>query len=133
MDLNDFIYIEEQLGVKLPEPYKKVVFDYPFEDKYYDFVKRNLFNDPNVIIELNQKCRTNGRDKKRWPYNLYIIGAIDEKNIYFIDLDSEKEEIFFLSDEDKFNEKNIKKLLLSYDFEEFIDQMKHHQEIHNNP
>lgn len=133
MNLNDLAYIEEQLGVKLPEPYKKVMLDYPFKDEYYDFVKGDLFDEPNKIIELNQQYRTNGRDKKRWPHRLFIIGAIDENNINFIDLDSEKEEIFFLSDEDKFTEKNIKKLLFSYDFEEFIDQMKHYQEIYNNP
>jgi hypothetical protein len=133
VNLNDLNYIEEQLGVKLPEPYKKVVLDYPFEDEYYDFVKSNLFNDPNEIIKLNQKYRTSGSNNKRWPHNLFIIGAIDERNIYFIDLNSKKEEIFFLSDEHKFNEKNINKLLLNDDFEEFVDDLKAHQEIHNNP
>lgn len=130
----DFLLIEEQLGVILPNYYKQLMVNYPFDDNYYNFIRDRLLNDPIKIINVNYLLRKEGFNGEKWSYNYYIFTAID-RGIAFINLDDEKTEtIYFLGDEKaNLNLKKIKNYAYSKNFQEYIEQLKVFQRIHDNP
>lgn len=133
MNLEDIKTIEENLNISLPESYKQTIQNYPF-DESFNVVKDYLGNNSKNIIDLNLHYRKNGYQGKAWPERFYIIGKMSGENIFFINLeDVNSETIYFLSDEDKYNPKNVKKHRYSDSFQEFIQQCKVLQRIHNKP
>ena len=133
MNREDVKIIEADLNISLPESYKEVILNYPFDDSF-DGIKDYLWNDFIKIVKGNLYYRENGFHGKTWPDCFYIIGKMIGDNIFYINLnDVNSETIYFLCDEDKYNPENIKKDRYSDSFQEFIHQCKFLQKIHDNP
>ena len=135
MKKNEILRIEEELSIKLPDRYIKVVLKHPFKNrKKYDAIYNTLLNDAAEIININKKIREKGIQNKKWPNHFYIIGHRSFQHFYFIDLATGRDErIFFLETSDKFNPKNIDKLKVAYTLKEFIKGQKVFQKIFDNP
>ncbi len=115
--------IENELNIKLTDSYKNLIETNPFADKHkYPNVYNSLFDDSSELIRINLELRKNGFKNKAWSSNLFVIGTGCKKNYYyFINLDeNEKSKIYSITEEDKFNPQNIKKLALCSRFDQFV-------------
>ena len=123
MKVDDLISIEKELNIKLPESYKKIIVDNPLSDKNkFPHVYDSFIDDAKEIIKINLNLRENGLQNKVWPGNLYVIGINGANNYYFIALnEKDNGNIYFFTEEQKFNPKNIKKYLGEKSYESFID------------
>jgi hypothetical protein len=137
MNIKSLHIIETALKVKLPDRYKEIVLDHPFKNAViFQSVKNSLLNNAEAIIDLNIRYRTKGVQGKSWPNNYFIMGYnVDDDYIYFLDLNFiQNETVFSLScEDDKFNPKNIKKLKLKSNIDEFVDDQIFLQELDDNP
>jgi hypothetical protein len=122
LNSNDLVKIENILNVSLPVFYKQVMVNYPLEG--FKYVRKYLINDPEEVIEINQKFRRDGFQKKLWPNNFFVIGFNSEKSFNFIDVNEQEEAAFSINDEDKFNPKNISRLKVALNFKRFVDACK---------
>jgi hypothetical protein len=138
MNLADLSKIEKVLSITLPDYYKQTMLNYPLEGLKY--VQKKLLNDPDTIIEINQKFRNDGFRKKPWVNNFFLIGFNSEKSFNFIDVHEQDESVYAIVEEDKFNPKNIAKLRLTSSFtgrfvnickemEEFITMGKQNKQV----
>jgi len=129
-----FELIENKLDIKLPEFYKNIIQNYPFEDIYkFRHVFDSIYNEDKKIIEININLRQKGYQNKNWPLNFFVFGENGKDNYYFLDLKKAKEEIFFIKNDKKFNPKKVENNLLEDSFERFIKAQKNLQEILDNP
>ncbi|MCP3891720.1 MAG: SMI1/KNR4 family protein [Desulfobulbaceae bacterium] len=135
MKPNDIAKIENELDIELPSTYKKLVLNHPFEnEKKFRIACNVILNDATKIIDLNNTIRNRGFQNKGWDKSYFIIGHLSMKHFYFINLnDMEKEYIYFLETSDKFNAKNISKLIAADSFEDLVGNQIDFQNILNNP
>lgn len=134
MNDNDLSMIESKLNIILPDSYKKLMLNYPFEGEKYQAIQENLIDNVDDLIDINLHYRDNGFQGKRLPDSFYIIGKNGENNIFFIVLDGKEQEIiYYVSDERKYSPKNLNKFILSRSFQKFVEQTKVLQDIYNNP
>ena len=85
--------IEQDLQVKLPDSYKRILLKYPFPPEsdaaYYDF-----YGDSEVILEDNKYYRDNGFSGHPWLPHHFIIGNDGTGDIFFIDLTHDDPKVF---------------------------------------
>ena len=103
---------------------------YNADKEKFHAVEHSILDNPNEIIQLNKKIRSEGFKKKKWPLNFYIFGRVGESNYYFIDLNQRQNDFIYFAQEDQtFNPKNIKNLLVYKNFEHFIKGQNLLQEV----
>lgn len=133
MNKNDILMIERDLDIKLTKSYKNIIENNPLSDKnQYPYVYDSLLDDAKELIELNLTLRKNGLQNKAWYKDSFIIGTNGVNCYYFIILkESEDGNVYYISDEHKYNPKNIKKHLSDKSFEEFVEEEKFMQTLLN--
>ena len=114
--------IEKVLDIKLNDEYANTMINYPFHDKKMNSkIQKYLIDDYKYLIEFNSKLREKGiTEKKKWLANLFVIGMIDEKNLYFINCENTICEVYSLDIDSKFSLNNLKKLRISANLKLFI-------------
>ena len=130
---NDIVQIENDLGISLPESYKNTIRSNALSDRnQYPYVYDSLLDDALEIVKMNLFLRENGLQNKAWSPNLFAIG-INGKNCYYFIITDDKEDgnIYYVSDEDRYNPKNIKKHLSFISYDEFIERKKFMQNLLN--
>jgi hypothetical protein len=127
MESTDLEMVEKTLNITLPNFYKCTMLNYPLVGLKY--VQEYLLNIPDSLIEINQKFRKDGFQKKPWPNNLYIIGLNSENSFNFIDINGADESVYHAHNETKFNPKNILKHRSALNFQQFINSCKVMEEI----
>lgn len=132
MNESDFIKIERELNIILPEAYKKLLLNYPFLEEKYKFQQGSLISNVDVIIKINAEYRNNGFNKKEWKNNFFIFGTVADL-VYFINLGNNDNAIYSISPENKYNPKYIKNHKTHDSFEQFVDFRKFMQSIVDNP
>ena len=114
--------IEQELRVKLPEIYKRVLLKYPFpldsDAAYYD-----LYGDPEVIVEDNKYYIDNGINGLPWPTHYFIVGNDGAGDIFFIDLNSPDSPIF-KTQQNSDHAKSIAAQEIAKNIYEFIEQIR---------
>ena len=90
--------LERELGVSLPDTYRRVLLDYPFEVDSYTYWW-DLFGNVDRIIEYNTECRDNGFFGQAWPSHYLVIGGDGTGGVYFLDLKKERDRIFYAEHE----------------------------------
>jgi len=124
MKYNDFLLLEKELNIKLPENYKKFVLMEPFKDKRFNKINNVLFDDIETLIRVNKKIRENGYYKKKWNKNLFIIGGYENDNIfYLIKLNDKKQGVFSIMPDDQTDKKRVKVKILGKDYNEFVNNI----------
>ena len=133
MNKNEIMMIEKELNISLPELYKKTIENNPLSDKNrYSFVYDSLYDDANEIIKMNINLRDNGLQNKKWPINLFAIGTNGVNCYYFIVLDEKDDgNIYFISDEEKYNPQKVNKHLFKKSYDNFIEHMVFMQNLLN--
>jgi len=94
----DFKRIENELGLKLPAAYVKIMSDFPDELRNWPDapgVNRSewFFTDPQQVIDVNREFRKSPGDfvkkpeqyRQQWPANLFVFGRF-EKNWHAVDV-----------------------------------------------
>jgi hypothetical protein len=120
--------IENELNIELPEEYKKIQKNYPF-DNFSEKTQKMFSGDCKEILEVNTQLRKNGYKENLWPSNFFAIGyaEVSDKNnaIYFINLQKKDSQKIFVAEEDKkFNPKAIGSLKRHDTFAKFIRNLK---------
>ena len=108
MNKQDIEQIEAELKLKLPSFYSDQMLDYPF--KGWDCEDWMLCNDPQEIIRQNNENRKGGFFDTDWPNHFFIIGFDGCGNYYFIDLETNKERVYFADHESHFDPSDPSKL-----------------------
>lgn len=149
MTLEGVLKIEESLGIKLPEYYKKVVLDNPlsperiserlninipnpydiktfkkdsYEARMISIFCDTLYDDPDMVIKLNNRLRGKGLKGKLWMKNLFAISCMYNKEYYFINLDEDEENIYLANNKKdwEYTPENLKNNLAHHDLDSFL-------------
>ena len=89
MTSEDVERIETELGLTLPEDYRRVLLDFPFQDlRGNDFAE--LYDHPSALIETNQRLRSG---EKPWPSHLLFVGQSEEDPAYALDMSAQPSRI----------------------------------------
>ncbi len=90
MNLEDLKKIGNSIGITLPDYYKSTMLNYPFpKDSFAD--EFMLVNNPGAVIENNDKSLIEAIDKGVKPFS---IGSDGGEELYYVDLNKEKSEVF---------------------------------------
>ena len=99
----DLNLIESTLGLDLPAYYRSFMLSYPTslaeqQPEWSDVTNWEFANCPKRVIAFNRYVRGCDVDEFfddiKWPYNYFVIGSEQEQNWYFIDLQSDDEQVF---------------------------------------
>lgn len=110
----NLMQIETELNLILPEEYKEVMCDYPFNNPDKETKKMFLY-DSKDIIKLNDRMRTGGYAGEKWPESFFCFGYVEYKQgedlVYFMNTTGKSPGNVYVADGDKkFNPKAIGKL-----------------------
>ena len=117
MTAKDLKRIEDELAIELPTAYRKFVLRYPkallelkrtFGKHSEGPADRELLNDPDALIELNEMIQSSD-NMDDFPPEYFLIGDDGCGNYYVLDTDEENSPVYFWnherSDFDAFEEK----------------------------
>ncbi len=89
MNPGEVKYIEDSLGIKLPDYYKSTILQYPYpKDSFAD--EFLLPNNPDVVVENNNDCLIEDT-KDATPF---IIGNDGGEELYYINVKDKKSNIY---------------------------------------
>jgi hypothetical protein len=101
MDNIQLNQIESSLRIDLPDLYKSVMVHYPFSSFRF-FEVRELLDDPDELIDINNFLRSQGLNGNTWPQNYFCIGKNESGLHYYFDLAHSGTAVYF-SDEEEWN------------------------------
>ena len=97
MTHEDFVLIEKELDIVLPERYKKIALEAPLKDTAYSDA---FYDDPKKLIQTNLRLRKNGIYKSEPLRKNHLVVGFCLKSYAYIDISSEKD-VHYLTNKTK--------------------------------
>jgi hypothetical protein len=117
----NLVQVENTLEIVLPEFYKKIMQEYPFEVKEdLDFVEDNLVKETEWLINENKDLRQNGFFSHFWPNHLFAIGHDGFGNYIFLNLKGNDPKIYLVNHDENIDFNDISDIELSSTMSEYI-------------
>lgn len=121
--------VESSLDIILPQSYREVMLDFPLSG---DGEEQLLYDDPALVLDLNNRLRNEGFRGSNWPGSLLVIGGNAAGDLYFLDLARETSPVFAVTHEmEGFDPAEIDRFVQSPSFPQWVDELLTGQDWYN--
>lgn len=114
--------LEENLGVTLPEEYKRIALDNPFAGLHT--ADYELCDDFTAILGENRYARDHGFFRQVWPPDWFIIGTDGCGSDYFITTAPFDGKVYFADQKEKLHTEDVSKFRFHESFEDYINSLR---------
>jgi len=114
--------LEENLGVTLPEEYKRIALDNPFAGLHT--ADYELCDDFTAVLGENRYVRDHGFFRQVWPPDWFIIGTDGCGSDYFIMTAPFDGRVYFADQREKLHTDDVSKCRFHDSFDKFIEAFR---------